>query len=241
MKEAFIYTEKSLQARLAHAFFPDHPVAKGDIAESAWRDFLRNLVPSRYKVGSGFVIDVHGKKSQQIDCLIYDNFYTPTLWGKENHIYVPAESVHAVFEIKPKVNRKYLGAASKKINSVRMLHRTSAPYVGSGEEEPAKKLFPIIGGLLAAKTTWKDGIKSDHFLNAVKEQYEKDKVKIDVVLTASHGYADYFDSGFPPEVPPRRDADEGAATRGVFRLIKALLAQGTVPAIDLNYYEKNTF
>lgn len=39
MKEAFIYTEKSLQARLDHAFFPDHPVAKGDIAENAWRDF----------------------------------------------------------------------------------------------------------------------------------------------------------------------------------------------------------
>ena len=39
--EAFTYTEKSLQTRLEHASFPNHPVARGDVAEEAWGDFLR--------------------------------------------------------------------------------------------------------------------------------------------------------------------------------------------------------
>lgn len=56
-----------------------------------------------------------------------------------------------------------------------------------------------------------------------------------MVLTACDGYTDYFDTGFPTD-RPCKDTNEGAATRGLFRLVRALLAQGTVGAIDLGLY-----
>ena len=77
LREAFIYTEKSLQAKLKSANFPDHPVAKGDVSEDAWRELLRRFLPSRFSVESGFIIDAHNEASEQIDCIIYDKvFYT---------------------------------------------------------------------------------------------------------------------------------------------------------------------
>ena len=237
LKKAFINIEKSLQVKLDHAFFPDHPVAKGDVAEHAWRSFLINSLPSRYKIGSGFVIDSHSNKSEQIDCIIYENIYTPTLWGEENYIYIPAEAVHAVFEIKQKVNKKFLIAASRKIESVRKLHRTSASYIGSGHKNPPKECFHIIGGLFAKETEWKGGFRSKFCDKAIKNIHGN----IDIVLTARNGFIDYFNTGFPCSEPPVLDEQEGSVLKGIFRLMQALQAQGTVVAIDLNYYKEEIF
>ena len=240
--EAFKYIEKSLQAKLESAHFPDHPTAKGDISENVWREVLRFYLPSRYSVESGFIIDAKNKISEQIDCIIYDNVFTPTFWGEYGYLYIPAEAVHAVFEIKQKVTKNNLQHASKKIEGVRVLYRTSASYMASGKEENPKPLFPIIGGLLATKMGYEKGLEAPQFSKSIYEiQKEDPKNKgIDIILTASDGYADYFDRGFPSD-NPHKDKAVGAVARGLFRLVEALLAQGTVAAIDMKCYRENAF
>ena len=238
LSEAFRHIEKSLQVKLEGANFPDHPVAKGDVSEDAWRELLRRFLPSRFSVESGFIIDAHNEVSEQIDCIVYDQVFSPTFWGTHGYIYVPAESVHAVFEIKPQVTKQYIIKASEKIESVRRLYRTSAPYIVSGRQEAPKPLFHIIGGLLATKMQYKKGIKAPAFNKAISELQQKDpkNKSIDIILTAFDGYADYFGTGFPTDKDPHKDMAEGAATRGLFRLVRALLFQGTVSAIDLECY-----
>lgn len=235
--EAFKNSEKSLQYNLKSTEFPYHPVAKGDVAEDTWRTLLEKVLPSRFSVGTGFVIDAHNQVSGQIDCIIYDNVYTPTFWGDKDYRFVPVESVHAVFEIKQKISLTYLREASKKIESVRALHRTSTSYRASGNVEAPKPLIHIIGGILATKFNYKHGPNSKHFLKTIENILNQDTQKnIDIILSACHGYADYFDTGFPT-AQPKIDTGEGSAFRGIFRLIQALLQQGTVGAIDLNYYQ----
>ena len=237
LSEAFVYIERALQAKLESANFPDHPVAKGDVLEDAWRDLLRRYLPSRFSIESGFVIDAHDNTSEQIDCIVYDSFWTPNLWGNRGYIFVPAEAVHGIFEIKPRVNKGCLREASQKVESVRSLYRTSAPYIGSGREESPKPLLYIIGGLLATNAAYNKGLRAPQFFKAMDELQNIDEPakNVDIVLTAFDGYADYFDMGFPAD-QPRVDIDPAAATRGLFRLVSALMVQGTVGAIDLGYY-----
>lgn len=242
LQDAFSYIEKSLQTKLESACFPDHPTAKGDISENAWKEVLKRYLPSRYSIESGFVIDANGKISQQIDCIIYDKVFTPTFWGEGGHFYIPAEAVHAVFEIKQNVTKNYLHQASEKIKSVRVLHRTSTSYKASGRDEEPKPLFHIIGGLLATKMKYKKGLQEPQFSKTIDE-IQKDDPKnkvLDIILTACDGYTDYFGTGFPSDAP-HKDKTTGAVARGLFRLVEALLAQGTVPAIDLKYYSDNAF
>ena len=240
--EAFRYTEKYLQAKLESAEFPNHPVAKGDVSEDAWREFISRIMPSRYSIETGFVMDAHNNVSKQIDCIIYDNVITPTFWGEHGYVYVPAESVHAVFEIKQRITKEYLRQTSEKIESVRILHRTSAPYIALGKQEDPKPLFPIIGGLLATKAQYKNGLSAPQFNKTLLEFQEQDLTNksIDIVLTAFDGYADYFSTGFPA-AHPNKDMEEGAAIRGLFRLVSALHLQGTVGFLDLEYYQKKAF
>ena len=238
LQDAFIYIEHALQARLESAEFPDHPTAKGDVSETAWRKTFARYLPARFRVGSGFVIDSRGKSSRQVDCIIYDNVHTPTLWGEGGFLHIPAEAVHAVFEIKPEVNKKYLRVASEIVESVRLLHRTSVSYMGSGQENPPKDPIHIVGGLLATRVQYKAGLAGSAFGRAIGDVQRLGPVNrnLDIVFTAFGGYADYFHSGFPTERPPYTDTAKGAVARGLFRLVRALLVEGTVAAIDLARY-----
>jgi len=93
--------------------------------------FLHYL-PKRYAADSAIVIDSTGRTSDQMDVVIYDPQYTPTLLDQHDHKYIPAEAVYAVMEVKPTVNKSYLDYAGKKAASVRRLKRTSIPIPHAG-------------------------------------------------------------------------------------------------------------
>jgi len=124
-----------------------HPTAKGDEAELNWIGLLRTYLPERYKVDSGFVVDHEGNISEQVDIIIYDRHFTPFIFKGENVVYIPAEGVYAVFEVKPHFNQHNYDYAVKKLKSVRELKRTSVKFAHIlGKDK--KELFNIVGGIL---------------------------------------------------------------------------------------------
>jgi len=124
-----------------------HSTAKGDESELNWIGLLRAYLPERYTVDSGFVVDHKGNISEQIDIIIYDRHFTPFIFRGENVVYIPAEGVYAVFEVKPHFDKKNYDYAVKKLKSVKLLKRTSASFAHIlGKDK--KELFDIIGGVL---------------------------------------------------------------------------------------------
>ena len=102
----------------------EHPVTKGEHCESAWIDFFRSFLPNKYAVDKGFVFDYKGNVSEQIDIIIYDTLYAPLMFGTDaGEKFITAESVYAVFESKPKIDKETLEYANNKINSVITLER----------------------------------------------------------------------------------------------------------------------
>lgn len=234
LERAFVLTEKRLRAQLDLAMVPDHPVAKGDIAESAWRSVIAEYLPDRYSVSNGFIADTRGGVSEQIDCIVYDGFYAPKLFGESGHVYIPVEAVQAVFEIKQAIGAREIKSASKKAASVRRLERIppSVPPLNDGDGE-AKPLLPIIGGLFAQKAKAKDGMRASSVRKALEavmlpdseNEFDRDKVDggVDVILTASSGFVDFFDTGYPPIVERAHlGVGEGALMHGLFRIISAM-------------------
>lgn len=129
---------------------PDcHPVSKGDLSEVQWISFLKGFLPERYAVAKGFVFDSEGDVSDQIDIVIYDSLYSPLIFGAPNgEMYITAESVYAVFEVKQKLDKRNLEYARKKIESVKNRVRTSRNTISSGMNISAREPTNIIGGLL---------------------------------------------------------------------------------------------
>lgn len=138
--------------------FIQHPGSKGDSLENVWIEWLRKYLPNRYCVDKAIVVDSEGYLSHQIDLVIYDQQYTPFVFNQNGVLYIPAEGVYAVFEVKPdfkgSVDKKnFIKYAGEKIESVRKLKRTSVDIINAGVLHKPRPFTKIIGGILASTNT----------------------------------------------------------------------------------------
>ena len=230
LQEAFYHEQLTLLQRLQLAEKSiTHQGKRGDVTEKHFITTLRAYLPKRYAVDSAIVIDSTGRTSDQMDVVIYDPQYTPTMLDQHDHKYVTAEAVYAVMEVKPTINKGYLDYAGKKAASVRRLKRTSIPIPHAGGTYPAKVLFEIPAGLIAPNIEWSDGFGTT-FLG--HHAALKKECRLDCVLALTHASFDIFDSTVNHTISPGRNA----LVFFTFRLLQKLQSLGTVPAICWNAY-----
>jgi hypothetical protein len=205
-----------------------HDGVMGEVNEQHFIDVLRKYLPKRYEVAQGIVIDSNGSTSDQIDIIIFDHQYTPTLLDQQAHRFIPAEAVYCVLEAKPTMSKQYLEYAADKAKSVRILERTSVPIPHAGGEYPPKELFPILAGIVTTTVDWVDGLAGDSF-SANLSLLEGSR-ELNCGLALSDRAFDTFAG--PLSISPA----QGALTSFLFRLLQRLQSLGTVPAIDWNRY-----
>ncbi|HAA56827.1 MAG TPA: hypothetical protein DCE42_18820 [Myxococcales bacterium] len=232
LKRAFEAEQECLRANLKSSNRITHCGDRGEVNEQFFIDVLRAYLPNRYTVEKAIVIDSTGAVSHSIDIVIFDRQYTPTLFDNQKHRYVPAEAVYAVFECKSKINKSYLEYAGDKVESVRKLKRTSVKIPHAGGVYPERKLFPIIGGILAIDLEWDTGLGSTFEENHKKLQGDK---HLDCGFTADGHYFDVFNED--NSYKTQKGADVLAFF--VFRLLWKLQRMATVPAVDWMAYATN--
>ncbi|WP_315332180.1 DUF6602 domain-containing protein [Prevotella histicola] len=236
--------------------FIGHPSSKGDATEQHWIEFLRAYLPDRYKVDKAIVIDSTGNVSEQMDVVIYDAIYTPFIFKQDGFMYIPAESVYAVFEVKQDVkgNIEY---AAQKIESVRKLKRTSIGMVASGKTTAARPLTKIIGGILTTTSSYSG---NDTVKQQLKELKGLQTLDLGCLCDTGSFYVDYNEIEPEGIAPTSSIEDNRKYIRQVYesrkvkevtfsdkdvsiftfflQLVNYLKFIGTVPAIDINAYLK---
>lgn len=151
LKQLFEGLQRQMTAQLStDRNFITHPGSKGDALENTWIDWLRKYLPNRYSIEKAIIIDSEGNTSDQIDVVVYDNWYTPFIFTQNGFHYIPAEGVYAVFEVKPNISKQYIEYAGQKIASVRKLKRTSTNMINSGKKYNPRQLTEIVGGFLCS-------------------------------------------------------------------------------------------
>ncbi len=205
-----------------------HSGVLGEVNEQHFIDVLRKYLPRRYEVSQGIVIDSNGATSDQIDVVIFDNQYTPTLLDQHAHRFIPAEAVYCVLELKPTINRQYLGYAAEKAHSVRRLERTSVPIPHAGGEHPPKPLFPIVAGIVATDAEWAGGLAAESFQQNLMAH--RDSYTLDCGLAVRDRAFDIYENVL------RISERTGSLATFLFRLIQRLQSLGTVPAVDWGRY-----
>lgn len=198
-----------------------HAPTMGNAGQKKWRELLSEYLPNRYQVDEAHVIDSEGNQSEQIDLVIYDRQYANLAINQDGILYVPAESVYAVCEIKQDINKKHLEYAGKKIESVRKLKRTSTPITQMDGTTARKTPKPIIGCFIAVESDYKPS-----FGEAFAKNLDalKSKKEIDLIFTLKDGLY----GGKHP------------ATTGLVEFLYVLLERlqemGNAPAIDFTAY-----
>ena len=229
LRSAFVAEQEVLACQLKLSSKSiTHDGVMGDVNETHFIKVLRRYLPMRYAVDHGIVIDSNGTTSDQIDIVIFDNQYTPTLLDQQSHRFIPAEAVYCVLEVKPTLNKSYLEYAGEKAKSVRVLERTSVPITHAGGQFPAKPLFPIIAGIVAVDSEWVDGVAGCTFNSKLSAL--TGHCSLDCGLALADRSFDTFDG------PLTLSPNGHSLAFFLFRLLQQLQSLGTVPAIDWNRY-----
>lgn len=234
LRDRFLLLQQSLASALKLDQSIHHGGEMGAAFEKGWRDMLATYLPKRYCVASAFVIDSQGQQSQQLDLVIHDRQYSPFLFNQHDRLYIPAESVYAVFEVKQRLERATVRDAGKKAASVRNLHRTSAPVPTAAGIEKPRPPIPILAGLLCFESRWSPPFGSP-LIESLGELGASER--LDLVCALTHGS---FEAQYPESAPPQLDlsAPDTALIFFFLRLLERLQKVATVPAMDIREYAK---
>lgn len=229
LRTAFENVQRNLRGQMELAAQSiSHAGTMGSVNEEHWIGLLRSYLPNRYEVATGIIIDSLGNRSDQIDAVIFDRHFTPTLLDQMNHRYIPAEAVYAIFECKPVIDKTYITYAQDKAASVRRLTRTSVAIAHAGGVYKPKAHFQILAGLLAPRAAWVDGLGTS-FLRNLDTDVES---SLDCVCALDQGCFDRYDGN------PLVVEQAAGMMYFLFRLLARLQGLGTVPAIDWAAYSR---
>ncbi len=233
LRQLLLHHEQTLLDGLAARELFAHPTAKGDLGEGAWREVLERFLPRRYQVSKAFVLDAHGQTSDQIDVVIHDRHFCPLLFEEHGQCYIPAESVFAVFEVRPKLDKGVVEYAREKARSVRRLHRTSRSLVDRGVARPPRAPFDIVAGVLTVESAW-----SPHFGEPLVDALDAGEAagRLQLGCALKHGA---FEALYAADTPQLEvSEDEGALLFFLLRLFHRLQLIGSPMAIDLREYTR---
>lgn len=233
LRELFFALQSDLAANLETSRKAiTHPGAKGSAIEKGWRKMLGNYLPWRYCVSKAFVIDSNGNLSHEIDLVIHDRQYSPLLFKHEGALYVPAESVYGVFEIRPVLNARNVEYARDKAASVRRLERTSAAFPHAEGRAQPKPPPEILAGLLCLHSEW-DMPFAENLRKSLKTRDRHER--LDLVCALRNATVDIAYSG-KGQARFETSADDTALIFFFLRLLARLREMATVPAMDLEKY-----
>lgn len=115
--------------------------AAGNEIELSVREYLKRMLPPKYYITHGHLIDANGEVSSQLDLIIADNSNLPSLMTtKDGTEYIPIDSVYAIGEIKSSYDKskKYIQGFSNVLEDTknRLVHEEipNTAFNGFGAE-----------------------------------------------------------------------------------------------------------
>jgi hypothetical protein len=96
--------------------------AAGNEVEICVREYFERMLPPKYYIGQGHIIDIRNVVSSQLDIIISDNSNLPSLMTtKDGTEYIPGDSVYSIGEIKStyQKSKQPIQAFSKVLRDIR--------------------------------------------------------------------------------------------------------------------------
>ena len=96
----------------------EHQAEKGRENELSLAHVIEGLIPRKFGVGTGLLIDAKGRYSKQIDIVVYDQADEPALMAQTNQTLFPVENVRLCIEVKTSVGKDEIEDAQEKYESI---------------------------------------------------------------------------------------------------------------------------
>lgn len=175
--------------------------AKGAERELNLASFIESLLPNSYQARKGEVVDLKGRKSPQLDVVIFDCVKNFPLYSGQT-IVLPAEALLASVEVKSRLNAGEVAStqeAARHLKSLEPMKRKLGPSIAVGRT-PGPRPFRYFHCLFAYDTD----IKGSKWASTELSRLEKHAAgpadsAIDLVYVLKRGLIDTRSRSFIPE------------------------------------------
>lgn len=121
----------------------EHRGEKGKFREAFLRELIAALLPRRFAMGSGVVIDRWNRQSPQADIIIYDAFNMPPILERDGQGIYPIDSVLRVIEVKSIADTAALNQFSKLAWSLDPSNDEGLKVAMSGRLDGGSAYYPL--------------------------------------------------------------------------------------------------
>jgi hypothetical protein len=144
----------------------------GLAVEDLVRETLRSLLPARYQVTAGSVVDSSGHTAGDVDVVVFNSHWFPEVLAPATATtrrkLLPYEGVYAVGEIKQTLTKKSLDDALEKLVGCHRLKRTSASRKRLTEN---REFEPCSHGLSNPLYSFVVGVSADDDIQGLIERF----------------------------------------------------------------------
>ena len=92
-----------------------HSLEYGIYRENSCKDFIKFVIPSKFNIDDGFLINSNDNVSSQCDIVIFDSNHTPLFESGKKQRFFPIETVVAIGEVKSTLSKKEFKIALNKL------------------------------------------------------------------------------------------------------------------------------
>lgn len=192
LKDIFENLEKALYNDMSVKI--QHNVSDGKYREYLVTKLLEKIIPSKYNITNGFIIDSDNNISKEMDVIIYDRNYVPPFFD-ETYTIVPIEAVIAVIQVKTTLDTDSLKDSVNNLNSIDCLNsKTGGKFISASNAEvqvekrfikPYKIIISYCSKLADSHDYNKEleDIDMIYIIEKGKSLYIKHKTKIEAVIS----------------------------------------------------------
>jgi hypothetical protein len=118
-----------------------HPGEYGMYKERTLQELVKFIVPYKYQLTDGYIINSYNETSTQCDLILYDKLNTPLVEFGNRFQFIPVESVAAIGEVKSTLSKRELIEALIKLAKIKQLFKPSEEATKFGLTTNQLELF----------------------------------------------------------------------------------------------------
>lgn len=118
IRDIFIARIKQLLSQYEESKAIDHGPTVGAMREQYLKDFLRDMLPPKFSPVSGFIADMNGNITPQLDMIFIDHSELPTVSLVNDTVIVPAEIALLTAEVKSILRTEHLEQIKKQREAI---------------------------------------------------------------------------------------------------------------------------
>lgn len=170
-----------------------HPGEYGFYRERACKDFLKFILPNKFKVGDGFIINSFDKETTQCDLIIYESDITPVIKIDDHTRFFPCESVLAIGEVKSSLKKDDLFKCLKKLATNKQIRkiRNDSLVINTVESNPENCFSDLFTFLICESIeSFNENLKNE-LLDFYTRENIPAKYQHNFILSLNDGYIGY--------------------------------------------------